>query len=182
MQAAAGKEENPFLADDDGPEMQQQHQQPMHHTPQHQQQMQQHAQQQQFAGDGLVKPQKPARPPARPPPPQANASVASVTSSPAKSAFDDLNDTIQFAMGGSPSRKPPLVPAAPSVLTGGPKQTGFYGSSTPHQQAFAQQDLFSSPANNPVMGVGGVCPNENFYQFVFSVFTFFGFFSFIFLN
>ncbi len=149
---AAGKEENPFLADDDGPEIQ--------HQPQMQQHVPQVQQQQQFAGDGLVKPQKPARPPARPPLPQSN--IANVTSSPAKSALDDLNDSLMFAMSGSPSKRPPLVPAAPSVLTGGPKQTGIYGSSSSSQQQAYAQQLYSSPAKNPVMEVGGVCPNENF--------------------
>ncbi|XP_046629278.1 phosphatidylinositol-binding clathrin assembly protein isoform X4 [Neodiprion virginianus] len=73
-----------------------------------------------------------ATPPPRPPPP-ASASNGTpramspaiggastgraAASAPSKSAFDDLNDSIRMALGGSPSRPPPLaqqaVPPAP---------------------------------------------------------------------
>lgn len=152
MQAAGpGKEENPFLMDDGGLDMQPQApqamQQTMHHTPQHQPQ--------QFAGDGQNKVVKPARPPARPPPPHANGSK--VTSSPAKSAFDDLNDSIKMAFSGSPSKQSSSsIEWATGGFAGGQQnQTG-----TSQQSAFAHQQMFSSPAKNPVMDIGGVCPNR----------------------
>lgn len=145
---AAGKEENPFLIDDSGADMQAQ-QQAMHHTPQHQGQ-------QQFAGDSQIK-VKPSRPPARPPPPQSSK----VTSSPCKSAIDDLD-----AFGSVSANQQPLTGwAFGGINAGGQNQTGIYGSS-PQQSAFAQQ--YSSPAKKS----GGVCPYQiknlfcSFFSFV----------------
>lgn len=55
-------------------------------------------------------------PPLRPPPPQpAQAGISVPTSSPAKSAFDDLNDSIRMALGGSPGHPPQSQTQAPIV-------------------------------------------------------------------
>ncbi|XP_023245794.1 phosphatidylinositol-binding clathrin assembly protein isoform X2 [Copidosoma floridanum] len=52
-----------------------------------------------------------AAPPPRPPPPGAQGGTPRSASpaQPAKSAFDDLNDSIRMALGGSPSRSTPMA-------------------------------------------------------------------------
>lgn len=67
-----------------------------------------------------------ATPPPRPPPPSASVNASNGTpramspsicaasgrpsgAAPSKSAFDDLNDSIRMALGGSPSRPPPIA-------------------------------------------------------------------------
>jgi hypothetical protein len=104
-------------------------------------------------------------PPMRPPPPQA---AISVTSSPAhpvvaghvvgpaqpKSAFDDLNDSIRMALGGSPSKASPIGGGGGSKLVGQDLEqtsfTAFGGIQPPHQQP--QQQMFSSSAMQPLVG------------------------------
>lgn len=76
-------------------------------------------------------------PPGRPPPPSHMASA-----SPAKSAFDDLNDTIRAAMGNSPA-KPALNTSGQPLGTQPqpPNPAGSYaGAAPPFQQP--------SPAKN----------------------------------
>lgn len=141
MQAAAGsgKDENPFLTDDiDG------------------------AQQSLLAGEKARSGHfKAAGPPARPPPPKANelqtASPAhgAFKASQPKSAFDDLDDSIREAFGGSPSKSFTLQGGG-GVAVGlqGQQQpvAGLFGSSS-QQHAFAPNtDMFSSP----VKGVSNV--------------------------
>lgn len=100
-------------------------------------------------------------PPGRPPPPHA------VTASPAhaqqpKTAFDDLNDTIQLAMGNSPAKQQQQQP----VNTGGIAGTGNVGtggvpSGIQQQQLYMpaagygivqqpQQQMFASPSRQPI--------------------------------
>lgn len=133
---AAGKEENPFLTDDSGAS-------------------QVDAQQSILAGeqarDGHV---RAVGPPARPPPPNQNASPA-FRASP-KTAFDDLDDSIREAFGGSPSRSFPLHGG--SAVGSKDQQepvAGLFGSSS-QQHAFAPNtQMFSSP----VKGVSNVDSN-----------------------
>lgn len=76
-------------------------------------------------------------PPTRPPPP------GGVSSSPAKTAFDDLNDSIRMAMGGgSPAKGPQQASAvAPQpMMQGG----GYVGGAV----------MYSSPAKQPLGGGG----------------------------
>ena len=107
-----------------------------------------------------------AGPPARPPPPRANGSQ---TSSPAhrvpkaapKSAFDDLNDSIREAFGGSPSKSFPLQGGS-AVGSWDHHQpvAGLFGSS-PQQHAFAPNtQMYSSPVKgvshvDSVAAIGG---------------------------
>lgn len=92
--------------------------------------------------------------------PASNVKVASQRAPP-KSAFDDLNDDIRVALGGSPT-KPPM-PAAPQSggvanVAAGHQQpvAGIYGSSSPQQQTFAQpSQLYSSPAKGQGLGAAG---------------------------
>lgn len=153
---AAGKEENPFLIDDSGTDMQAS--QTMHQTPQHQAQ-------QPFAGDRQIK-VKPNRPPARPPPPHASASPNLLLSNEQpkpKSAIDELKDSIIMNLNSAPSKQPQSADewAAFGETSGGQNQ-GSSGSSL--QSAFAhQQTMYSSPAKN----LGGVCPILTCFRFRF---------------
>ncbi|CAO1412730.1 unnamed protein product [Diamesa serratosioi] len=141
-------EENPFLTDDNETDAQQP--QPL------------------LAGelgkDGHV---RAAGPPVRPPPPHLRASRDSSPASvvhvasqraPPKSAFDDLNDDIRVALGGSPSKPPkfsaPQSGGVANVATGHQQPVaGIYGSSSPQQQTFAQpSQLYSSPAKGQGLG------------------------------
>lgn len=129
---AAGKEENPFLTDDAS--------------------VTQANAQQTLAGekarDGHV---RAAGPPTRPPPPKSNETHSSspahgISTMPAKSAFDDLNDTIREAFGGSPSKSFPLHGGS-AVGSQGQHQpvAGIVGSSS-QQHAFAPNtQMFPSP-------------------------------------
>ncbi|XP_058804173.1 phosphatidylinositol-binding clathrin assembly protein unc-11-like [Phymastichus coffea] len=111
---------------------------------------------QQLVGDTST-----ATPPFRPPPP----------ASPAKSAFDDLNDSIRMALGGSPSRPPPMAqqqqPAANATAFGMFDQQGMttatmqqqpggqvpgYGVA-PSQQAQLPMG-YGSPAKQPLPAAG----------------------------
>lgn len=83
-------------------------------------------------------------PPARPPPPRSNASPAPVVQrAPPKSAFDDLNDSILEAFGGSPARS--FGGAAVGSHDQQQPVAGLFGSSS-QQHAFAPNtEMFSSP-------------------------------------
>lgn len=98
-----------------------------------------------------------AGPPARPPPPRTNDSQVSsprrVIKAAPKSAFDDLNDSIREAFGGSPSKSFPLQGGS-AVGSWDHHQpvAGLFGSS-PQQHAFAPNtQMYSSP----VKGVSNV--------------------------
>jgi hypothetical protein len=89
-------------------------------------------------------------PPIRPPPPRtASPAQGGLRPSQPKSAFDDLDDSIREAFGGSPSRS--FGGGAGSM--GQPQPVaGVFGSSS-HQHAFAPNtEMFSSP----VRGVANV--------------------------
>lgn len=118
----------------------------------------------QQAGGDIRKP----GPPGRPPPPHA------VTASPAhahqsKSAFDDLNDTIQLAMGNSPAKQQqqqqqPVhtvgIAGAGNVgagnVPGGIQQQQLYmQQAMPAAAGYAivqqpQQQMFASPSRQPI--------------------------------
>lgn len=146
---AAGNEDNPFLTDDSGPS---------------------DAQQSLLAGETSSS-VRAGGPPARPPPPKLNSSTStSRTSSPAcaafgaqiappKSAFDDLNDTIRVALGGT---TPPKVmnlfqSGGSAVGLQGHYQpvAGLDGSSSSQQHAFAPAtQMFSSPVKGQ-SAIGG---------------------------
>lgn len=104
-------------------------------------------------------------PPQRPPPPQASGGAAGATASPAhtiaeasaaapKSAFDDLNDSIRMALGGSPAKQPPMAasggggvpPMLPVTNMMQPQMAGYSTSPQP------QQSMYSSPAKQPALG------------------------------
>ena len=126
MQAAApGKEDNPFLTDDadDAQNI--------------------------LAGE-KARSDRAAGPPVRPPPPRnASPAQSGIRPQQPKSAFDDLDDSIREAFGGSPSRS--FGGAAGSQVQFQPV-AGLFGSS-PQQHAFAPNtQLFSSP----VKGVSNV--------------------------
>ncbi|XP_046398869.1 phosphatidylinositol-binding clathrin assembly protein LAP isoform X3 [Ischnura elegans] len=78
--------------------------------------------------------------PARPPPPSAAA-----TASASKTAFDDLNDSIRAALGGSPSKAPlaggPVPPAPPAAMGNPPPAAG---------------NLFGSGGDMTGLGMGGM--------------------------
>lgn len=77
--------------------------------------------------------------PLRPPPPGSTPGSSPAHST--KSAFDDLNDSIRLALGGSPSK----VQQPVAVQMGIQQQqhvTGFGG----------QQQMYSSPAKQPNVG------------------------------
>lgn len=90
-----------------------------------------------------------ATPPPRPPPPASasngtpramspsiggTASGRPAAAAPSKSAFDDLNDSIRMALGGSPSRPPPLAQQAPN-----PQQSQQQQQQPPQLQHHQQQ-------------------------------------------
>lgn len=105
-------------------------------------------------------------PPQRPPPPQASGGAAVATASPAhtiadapptapKSAFDDLNDSIRMALGGSPAKQPPTTTTSggggvpPMLPVTNMMQQQMAGYSTSPQP---QQSMYSSPAKQPALG------------------------------
>jgi hypothetical protein len=103
-----------------------------------------------------------AGPPARPPPPKANGSPA-FKAPPPKSAFDDLDDSIREAFGGSPLNSFPLQGGGGAAVgLQGQQQpvAGIFGSSS-QQHAFAPNtDMFSSPVKgvsniDSVAAIGG---------------------------
>lgn len=114
------------------------------------------------SGDDGREPQmtKPG-PPQRPPPPQTNTQA---TASPAhsslaaqqpKSAFDDLNESIRMALGGSPAKQS-MASVSGSGSTGGTSMVGGPGygqQQMPGYQQQHQQQMYSSPAKQP-MGIG----------------------------
>ena len=94
--------------------------------------------------------------PGRPASASATASAASSTAQ-SKSAFDDLNDSIRMALGGSPSRPAPIAQQVPPVQQ----------AQQPVQQGFAMFDMGGSMggAGQPMMAgapmVGyGVPPSQ----------------------
>lgn len=96
-------------------------------------------------------------PPMRPPPPNS-ASPAHVVQAPAapKSAFDDLNETIQLALGNSPAKQT----TNQTTLTGQPivgGQTGAGGNAY-QQPAYnvlpQQQQMFASPSKQAPSSTG----------------------------
>lgn len=101
-------------------------------------------------------------PPQRPPPPQANTAIPSpahsTTSNASKvSAFDDLNESIRMALGGSPAKQ---------ITGGGVTGNVMSGPSMMQQQhlqhmsstgfSSPQHQMYSSPAKQQ-SGVGGLC-------------------------
>lgn len=118
------------------------------------------------ARDGLV---RAAGPPARPPPPNSNGSRTSspamaAVRAPPKSAFDDLDDSIRQAFGGSPSHSFPLQGGS-AVGSRDQNQpvAGIFGSSS-QQHAFAPNtQMYSSPVKgasnvDSVAATGGGSP------------------------
>lgn len=101
-------------------------------------------------------------PPQRPPPPQANMTTPSpahsTTSNASKvSAFDDLNESIRMALGGSPAKQ----------MAGGGVTGNVMGVPSMMQQQHVQQmsstgfaspqhQMYSSPAKQQ-SGLGGLC-------------------------
>lgn len=102
-----------------------------------------------------------AGPPIRPPPPRINGSQTSspvpargLVAAPAKGAFDDLDDSIRQAFGGSPSKSFPLQGGAAMVGSNQPV-AGLIGSSS-QQHAFAPNtQMFSSPGKGAAANGGG---------------------------
>lgn len=109
-----------------------------------------------------------ATPPPRPPPPVTAANgtpramspavggaspgrPASASAASSKSAFDDLNDSIRMALGGSPSRPAPPLAQQQQVSPAQPTQQ-------PAQQGFAMFDMGGSMggAGQPMMPGGSV--------------------------
>lgn len=101
-------------------------------------------------------------PPARPPPPRNDGSRTSspayaLNKAPPKGAFDDLNDSIREAFGGSPSKSfPPQGGAAGGSQDQPQPVAGLFGSSS-QQHAFAPNtQMFSSPGKgDSVAAIGG---------------------------
>lgn len=101
-----------------------------------------------------------AGPPIRPPPPRINGSQTSspvpargVVAAPAKGAFDDLDDSIRQAFGGSPSKSFPLQGGA--AMGSNQPVAGFIGSSS-QQHAFAPNtQMFPSPGKGAAANGGG---------------------------
>lgn len=73
------------------------------------------------SGAAGAEPRK-AGPPGRPPPPNM------ATASPAKSAFDDLNDSIRMAMGNSPAKQPLNTGGLPLGTPQPPNPAGTYAA------------------------------------------------------
>ncbi|XP_015122638.1 phosphatidylinositol-binding clathrin assembly protein unc-11 isoform X4 [Diachasma alloeum] len=126
-----------------------------------------------------------ATPPPRPPPPAAGSNDTPRAASPSggatssKSAFDDLNDSIRMALGGSPSRPSPAVQQPPHVqqitqqqltqqqgfgvfdVTGGGVQAGtgqtVVGTVTGYGVPTTQVPVgYGSPVKQPMAGFDGV--------------------------
>lgn len=86
-----------------------------------------------------------AAPPPRPPPPTSGQNTPATTASPAKSAFEDLNDSIRLALGGSPAH--PLPPQQPSTQ---PPPSG----QAKQQPAFSGFDMGGQPVTSLIAGPG----------------------------
>lgn len=109
-----------------------------------------------FLSDTIVESRKPG-PPGRPPPP-VSASPAHVPAAP-KSAFDDLNDSIQLALGNSPAKQAPSA----GIGMGGIAYQQTQAGVLPHQTMPVaapnygivpqQQQVFSSPSKQPPTGL-----------------------------
>ena len=97
-----------------------------------------------FALDGGGQPSADLAAPQRPPPPPGP------TSSPAKSAFDDLNDSIRMALGGSPGRpqEPPVPQQQPQQQQQQAQQIPLQGFG--QQQSFPANLGFGSPARQAI--------------------------------
>lgn len=107
-------------------------------------------------------------PPPRPPPPATTGGTpraispvpASGSPAPSKSAFDDLNDSIRAALGGSPTRPPPPAGVSQSpVPSTFPIQTGFGGFDVTSQvqgvmTGGAGGMVFSQPPSSVPVGFG----------------------------
>lgn len=93
-------------------------------------------------GDGVKKTKQHAvGAPMRPPPPGSTPISSPAHST--KSAFDDLNDSIRLALGGSPSKvQQPVVTVQMGIQQQQQHVTGFGG----------QQQMYSSPAKQPNVG------------------------------
>lgn len=109
-----------------------------------------------MASDGdLFGPVSTGPPPPRPPPPASGQSTPAATASPAKSAFDDLNDSIRMALGGSPAhpqqQQQPPQPQQPVLQQ---------NVAPPQPAAFGAFDMAGQPAGNiiPNMGFPGGVP------------------------
>lgn len=96
----------------------------------------------------------PAGPPLRPPPPQMAQGAPAPTSSPAKSALDDLNDSIRMALGGSPAHIPPQPQPPPQQQQQLPQQP----LQQPVFNAFDFGGGQSAPGFVPVVGYPGSVP------------------------
>ncbi|XP_020711368.1 phosphatidylinositol-binding clathrin assembly protein unc-11 isoform X3 [Athalia rosae] len=107
-----------------------------------------------------------ATPPPRPPPPSSasngtpramspaiggTSSGRPTAAAPSKSAFDDLNDSIRMALGGSPSRPAPVLQQLPPTASS--QQKSLQQQQTA-QQGFAMFDMGGSlgGVGQPVMG------------------------------
>lgn len=105
-------------------------------------------------------------PPGRPPPP-VSASPAHAPAAP-KSAFDDLNDSIQLALGNSPAKQAQATTGGIGIGGGGGGGGGIayqqaQSGGIPHQTMPVaapnygivpqQQQVFSSPSNQPPTGL-----------------------------
>ncbi|XP_031782751.1 phosphatidylinositol-binding clathrin assembly protein unc-11 isoform X7 [Nasonia vitripennis] len=97
-----------------------------------------------------------ATPPPRPPPPTAGGTPRSASpAQPNKSAFDDLNDSIRMALGGSPSRPAPLAAQQQ-------QQQQQQAQQMQQQQGFAVFDMGQQPMmpqGGPMIGYG-VAPSQ----------------------
>lgn len=83
------------------------------------------------------------RPPSRPPPPQTH----SARSTPVKNAFEDLNDSMRMALGGSPVKSSPIkttMSPAPALITA---QSTIVADATQSSLFMigGQQQAFQSP-------------------------------------
>lgn len=92
-----------------------------------------------------------AGPPMRPPPPHSASPAHAGLAQAPRTAFDDLNESIQLAMGHSPAKQP----AAPALI-------GSVGYQQPMQPmptaagygVAAQQPYFASPSKQPPSTTG----------------------------
>lgn len=82
------------------------------------------------------------------PPPASGQTTPAATASPAKSAFDDLNDSIRMALGGSPSHPP--APAQQQAQTTIPQQQ------QPQQPLFNTFDMGGQPTAGGFMAGMGI--------------------------
>ena len=103
-----------------------------------------------------------ATPPPRPPPPgavQGGTPRSASPAQPSKSAFDDLNDSIRMALGGSPSRPAPLAQQQQGQQQ---QQQQQMQQQQMQQQGFAMFDMGQQPMmpqGGPMIGYG-VAPSQ----------------------